>query len=583
MLDAAGPGCLVRWWAGASTPQMGPPGTIRIYLDGANTPVFEGTKDALVRLVGPPLGAIHCLGRNSYLPIPYAKHCKVTYDRPPLKAMSEEPNRHWYVINYRTYPKGTEVRSFTLEELKAARPLLDRVGQTLLTPDNAFVPDAVTLPPRHQRLLPGERLGQDISGARAVRRLSVQLRAADLAQALRSTVLLAQFDGEQTLWCPVGDFFGSGVGLNPYCDWWREVDRSGLMTCWWVMPFRESCRIELVNLGSQPVEATLGLIAHSPWNWDERSLHFHAGWRQQTGIQTRQADGTMDWNYVELAGQGLYVGDTLALHNGAGPWWGEGDEKIYVDGEAFPSHFGTGTEDYYGYSYGDFGTFFEAPFHAEPQWEGNGKPGFVTVTRTRSLDAIPFTRSLKFDMEIWHWTATKMTFAAATYWYARPGARSHRGPQPEEAARPIEQLRNRVPGVFEGEELRIKSRTGGMTEFQTDARWSNGQHLWWRDAKLGDKLDLVLPASKPGRYELRLHLTRAFDYGVVQFRLDGGKLGEPLDLYSREVNTKLFTLGTRELTAGEHVLSAEVVGSNPAATPRHMLGLDYVELRVAPP
>lgn len=66
-------------------------------------------------------------------------------------------------------------------------------------------------------------------------------------------------------------------------------------------------------------------------------------------------------------------------------------------------------------------------------------------------------------------------------------------------------------------------------------------------------------------------------------RLDGEKLGEPLDLYSREVNTKLFTLGTRELTAGEHGLSAEVVGSHPAATPRHMLGLDYVELRPAPP
>jgi len=28
MFDAAGPGCVVRWWAGGTTPQMGPPGTI---------------------------------------------------------------------------------------------------------------------------------------------------------------------------------------------------------------------------------------------------------------------------------------------------------------------------------------------------------------------------------------------------------------------------------------------------------------------------------------------------------------------------------------------------------------------------
>lgn len=27
-------------------------------------------------------------------------------------------------------------------------------------------------------------------------------------------------------------------------------------------------------------------------------------------------------------------------------WWGEGDEKFFVDGEKFPSTFGTGSEDY---------------------------------------------------------------------------------------------------------------------------------------------------------------------------------------------------------------------------------------------
>jgi hypothetical protein len=29
-------------------------------------------------------------------------------------------------------------------------------------------------------------------------------------------------------------------------------------------------------------------------------------------------------------------------------WWGEGDEKFFVDGEQFPSTFGTGSEDYVG-------------------------------------------------------------------------------------------------------------------------------------------------------------------------------------------------------------------------------------------
>jgi hypothetical protein len=440
MFDANGPGCIVRWWAGGTTPQMGPPGTIRIYLDEVELPVLEGKMDTLVSpdwLVGPPLAAIRCIGRNLYLPIPYARHCKITYDRPPLTQMDNESNRHWYVIDYRTYPQGTRVRTFTLDELKQTRLLLEQVGQRLLTPANGLLPHAAWLPAKSKTLAKGESISESIAGSRALRRVSVQLGAADLAQALRSTIVRAEFDGEETIWSPVGDFFGSGVGLNPYRDWWREVDRNGVMTCYWVMPFRRSCRLEITNLGEQTVRATLGVIAHTPWRWDEQTLYFHAKWRQQAAIPTKKAEGTADWNYIQAQGQGIYVGDTLALHNGAAAWWGEGDEKIYVDHEAFPSHFGTGSEDYYGYSFGDQGTFFEAPFHAEPRWEGNRKPGFVTVTRTRSLDAIPFQTALDVNIEIWHWAATTMTYGATTYWYARPGSISNRGPLTEEATREI--------------------------------------------------------------------------------------------------------------------------------------------------
>jgi hypothetical protein len=56
-------------------------------------------------------------------------------------------------------------------------------------------------------------------------------------------------------------------------------------------------------------------------------------------------------------------------------WWGEGDEKIWVDGEAFPSIFGTGTEDYYAYSWGGKHTSFYE--HFRQLWQ---------YTTTRRLD-----------------------------------------------------------------------------------------------------------------------------------------------------------------------------------------------------
>ena len=47
-------------------------------------------------------------------------------------------------------------------------------------------------------------------------------------------------------------------------------------------------------------------------------------------------------------------------------WWGEGDQKIFVDGESFPSTFGTGTEDDYGYAYGS-NRPFAGPYHAQTE------------------------------------------------------------------------------------------------------------------------------------------------------------------------------------------------------------------------
>jgi hypothetical protein len=75
-----------------------------------------------------------------------------------------------------------------------------------------------------------------------------------------------------------------------------------------------------------------------------------------------------------------------------------------------------------------------------------------------------------------------------------------------------------------------------------------------------------------------MHNTRANDYGKFQLHLDGEKLGEPVDFYSAANVTKLITLGERDLTEGEHRLTVEVVGSNPAAKPRYMFGLDYIKL-----
>ena len=81
MMDVNGPGAITRWWEGDHADDA----VIRIYLDGADKPTIEENILDLLSGTGqikPPLASVQSLGLNCYFPIPYAKHCKVTYDKP---------------------------------------------------------------------------------------------------------------------------------------------------------------------------------------------------------------------------------------------------------------------------------------------------------------------------------------------------------------------------------------------------------------------------------------------------------------------------------------------------------------------
>ncbi|MBM3855876.1 MAG: DUF2961 domain-containing protein, partial [Verrucomicrobia bacterium] len=517
---------------------------------------------------------------------PYARHCKITFDRPNFNTTKDRRDLLYYQINYRTYAAGTPVESFTRAALEQARPLLAEIQELLGHPGRA-VPADLKAAEAGRRLAPGETALVRLTGPAAIRRLVVQLQAENPELATRQTVLSAKFDGEAAVWCPVGDFFGSGVGVNPFKDWWREVTGEGRFASYWVMPFRREAELELRNAGQQPV--TVALRAESgAWRWDERSMYFRTNWRQEGPLNARTK---FDWNYLTAQGEGVYMGDTLALVNPVVRWWGEGDEKVYVDGEAFPSHFGTGTEDYYGYAWCT-PNFFEAPFHAQPRAQGPNNFGHVTNTRVRLLDGIPFRRSLRFDMEVWHSRPCDLPYAVATYWYARPGAGAEPRPREESlrvfnfplpAPETPAAAARKVAGALEGEALKIESITGGNTVVQTLAtlKWSGGKQLWWRDAKPGDTLTVLFSVEKAGRYALQGEFTKARDYGIAQVAVDGASAGAPIDFYSASLGQETYDLGTFELAAGAHRLTITITGANAQALRRHMVGLDYLKLTPA--
>ena len=431
LMEHEGAGAVVRTWMpfrGQNRPETDT--RIRIYLDGSEEPVLEGNFLGLLNgdgLFPYPFAHKSLRSAVSFFPIPYAKGCKITADDHPF----------FFQFTYREYPEGTMVETFTTEDFESSAPLIDEVGKSLLVPVKRTEGELVSF---KSSLAENEEKSVELpSGTAAVRDLIVKLGSFEDSLITRSVILKMEFDGRETVWCPVGDFFGTGIGLNPFQGWYRTVSEDGTMSCRWVMPYRESGKISIVNLGDDPVDVELETVV-GDWNWDERSMYFNAAWRGQYPVPTRPYS---DWNYVTLKGRGVFVGDALTIMNPVERWWGEGDEKIWVDGEDFPSIFGTGTEDYYGYSWGGRSTdFYEHPFHAQPRCYIYNKlnrkmddserntSGYSTETRTRSLDAMPFGSSLQLDMEVWSWTDCDMGYAVGVYWYGDAATTSNRKPDP---------------------------------------------------------------------------------------------------------------------------------------------------------
>ncbi|WP_372847213.1 glycoside hydrolase family 172 protein, partial [Pontiella sp.] len=438
VMDHVGPGAIVRTWMPWRNPKNA--GTVinmRIYLDGSEVPALEGNMLGMFDGTGViPYPFAHSSLRSAvnFFPIPYAKSCKVTTDQVPF----------FFQFTFREYAEGTPIKTFAKSDFDALKPLTEKVGKTLLNPvASDGTRSAAALKPVSlcaQLAANGEKQLELPAGPGAIRELRVKLGNYDDPTVTRTVVLKMEFDGKETVWCPIGDFFGSGVGLNPVQGWYCTVAEDGTMSSRWVMPYRQSGTISLVNLGNEPVEVQLE-AAVADWTWDDRSMYFHAGWRGQYPVSTRPFP---DWNYITLNGRGVYVGDTLTIMNPVEKWWGEGDEKIWVDGEDFPSIFGTGTEDYYAYSWGGMSTdFYEHPFHAQPRAHKYNKlnrksaaeagtrntQGYSVETRTRALDTMPFGRSLKLDMEVWAWADCNMGYQVGTCWYGFEDTTSNQKPE----------------------------------------------------------------------------------------------------------------------------------------------------------
>src|SRR6478609_7232923 len=119
------------------------------------------------------------------------------------------------------------------------------------------------------------------------------------------------------------------------------------------MPYQRNATVTIINKAPFEVNANLSVIV-SNWKWDSNSLYFHTTYKYEENIKDAKWDydvskvaaqdtaAPIEWNFVKINGRGIYLGNTLAVNNHMNTWYGEGDAKVWVDDDKFPSEFGTG-------------------------------------------------------------------------------------------------------------------------------------------------------------------------------------------------------------------------------------------------
>ena len=595
--DVRQPGAIVRVWTAAIE------GTIRMYLDGASEPVFDGPANEFcrntfkgyakaARIKYSDLEGTFQQRNAAYFPIPFAERCRIVWT-------GNAKRIHFYQIQIRLYEPGAEVVTFQPSDLRTYRDDIKEVAEVLASCDEEWPYAAAdetpveivgTVPPRETLEV------LSLEGSQAVERLILKMYAEDLDLALRQTVLHISCDGYPwgQVQSPVGDFFGVAPGINPYDSVPFTVRPDGTMVCRYVMPFAKSMKISLDNRGEQPVTVT-GSALTLPYDWDAgRSMHFRARWRIDHDL-VANGGAVQDLPFLIANGAGTYVGTTSMLLNPnevptpGGNWWGEGDEKIFVDDDVRPSTFGTGSEDYYNYAWSS-PDIFVFPYCGQPRNDGPANRGFVTNNRWQIIDDLPFKQRISFYMELYsHERTPGVSYARIGYHYARPGLMDDHLPITDEDIRPLQLPENWQPKArgaasnsvfFQAESL---LRSDADVTLEQDNLWSGSQLMVWNAKRRGDEITLTIPVREDGKYKINIAAALRPDSAPVAVRLDGEKIGiggekGVADLYvpHRTLLRNLYSSDI-ELTKGEHELELTFQGSRRRGG--KSVGIDFIWIR----
>jgi len=232
-------------------------------------------------------------------------------------------------------------------------------------------------------------------------------------------------------------------------------------------------------------------------------------------------------------------------------WFGEGNEKISIDGEAIPSIWGTGTEDYFLSAWGL--QTASTPYFGVPFFVYRTIGGHVSSYRWHLHDPIVFNTGIKVtlehmgwmsedenpDYQATSWNEREDDYANVAFWY-QTGI-----PTFEERAPGAD--KRRLPSlariVVKADDLMMAGRHGEGEILTAAGRLYEEDMLVYQPPHQ-ERAWLEFPIEVEAKEPLRLVVNafRSMDGGRYQAFLDGVKIGRPLDFYSETPKSWAFPL-----------------------------------------
>lgn len=339
---------------------------------------------------------------------------------------------------------------------------------------------------------------------------------------LRNILIRIYWDGEEnpSVEVPLGDFFGNAFAYRHHLPMYVGMSSGGYY-CYFPMPFNKHARIEVVNQADTEVLAFYYNLDYFKLDrpFKKNTPYFHAQWNREVKTDTPEDN----YLILDAEGKGYFVG--MNLH--AQPYrntleYLEGDEMAWVDGEEYPSIYGTGAEDYFTSGWYFKNGEYSAPFHGLTSLDKSN--GRVVAYRHHIKDPIPFKKSLKFTIEHGSENEAIGDFASTAYWYQ---AEPHK-PFGETMKPGLRRVLRRMaePGSVDAAKAAYTGAAPAATVDMSDfgAEWVNNDEVQVA-GKPGDSFTLTLPGLIEKAYNVTVYYSQGAGYADADVYANGKKVG----------------------------------------------------------